>query len=98
MGKIKIKAEGEDISIEGFIRFYTNLINIEEKAQYVRKQSRPNDTSKPIVRNINSYYTSINQPIHEQKRSNYGHQPNKGNGSKGKLRNDYQYNQNFARF
>ena len=36
--KIKIKAEGEEISIEGFIRFYTNLINIEEKAQYVRKQ------------------------------------------------------------
>merc|ERR1712240_997909 len=33
----------EEISIEGFIRFYTNLINIEEKAQYVRKQSRPND-------------------------------------------------------
>ena len=95
--KIKIKAEGEEISIEGFIRFYTNLINIEEKAQYVRKQSRPNDTSKPIVRNINSYYTSINQPIHEQKRSNYGNQPNKGNGSKGKPRNDYQRNQNVAR-
>ena len=95
--KIKIKAEGEEISIEGFIRFYTNLINIEEKAQYVRKQSRPNDTSKPTVRNINSYYTSINQPIHEQRRSNYGNQPNKGNGSKGKPRNDYQRNQNVAR-
>merc|ERR1711989_306904 len=83
--------------IEGFIRFYTNLNNIEEKAQYVRKQSRPNDTSKPTVRKINSYYTSINQPIHEQRRSNYGNQPNKGNGSKGKPRNDYQRNRNVAR-
>ena len=26
--KMKIKAEGDEISIEGFIRFYTNLINI----------------------------------------------------------------------
>ena len=26
--KIKIKAEGEEISIEGFIRFHTNHINI----------------------------------------------------------------------
>merc|ERR1712240_272756 len=95
--KIKIKIEGEKISIEGFIRFYTNLINIEEKAQYVRKQSRPNDTIKPIVRNINSYYTSINQPIHEQRRSNYGNRPNKGNGSKGKPRNDFQRNQNGTR-
>ena len=30
--KMKIKAEGEEISMEGFIKFYTNLINIEEKA------------------------------------------------------------------
>ena len=30
--KVRIKAEGEEISIEGFINFYTNLINIEEKA------------------------------------------------------------------
>ena len=95
--KIKIKAEGEEISIEGFIRFYTNLINIEEKAQYVRKQSRPNDTNKPAARNMNSYYASIKPTPHEQKRSNQGNQPNKGNGFKGKPRNDYQGNQNVAR-
>ena len=39
--KVKIKAEGEEISIEGFIKSYTNLINIEEKTQYIRKQSKP---------------------------------------------------------
>ena len=43
--KIRLKAEEEEISIEGFIRFYTNLINIEEKAQYIRKQVRPNESS-----------------------------------------------------
>ena len=41
--KTKIKEEGDDITIEGFIDFYTNLVNIEEKAQYVRKQARPED-------------------------------------------------------
>ena len=95
--KIKMKAEEEEISIEGFIRFYTNLINIEEKAQYVRKQSRPNDTNKPPVRNMNSYYTSIKQSPHEQRKNNYGNQPSKGNGFKGKARNDYLSNQNSAR-
>ena len=85
------------MSIEGFIQFYTNLINIEEKAQYVRKQSRPNDTSKPAARNMNSYYASIKQTSHEQKRSNHGNQPDKGKGFKGKPRNDYQHNRNFAR-
>ena len=46
---------------------------------------------------MNSYYASIKQTSHEQKRSNYGNQPDKGNGFKGKPRNDYQHNQNFAR-
>ena len=41
--KVKIKAEGDEITIEGFINFYTNLVNIEEKAQYVQKQARPDD-------------------------------------------------------
>lgn len=33
--KVRIKAEGEEISIEGFIKFYANLINIEERAQCI---------------------------------------------------------------
>merc|ERR1712237_288975 len=45
--KVKIKADGEEISIEGFIKFYTNLINIEEKAQYILKQSKPAEGNKP---------------------------------------------------
>ena len=95
--KIKIKADGEEISIEGFIRFHNNLINIAEKAQYIRKQSRPIDTSKPTVRTINSNDASIKQTTYKQKRSNYGNQPNNGNGFKGKSSNDYQGNQNVAR-
>ena len=61
--KVKIKAEGEEISIEGFIKFYTNLINIEEKAQYIRKQSKPAEGSKPGFRTMNSYYASMRPPI-----------------------------------
>ena len=88
--KIKIKAEGEEVRIEGFVRLCTSLINIEEKAQYVRKQGRPNDINKPVVRNINSYYASMKPQSHEQKRTNYGNQQNKGNDSKVKPRNQYQ--------
>ena len=72
---------------------YTNLVNIEEQAQYVRKQSKQNDNYKQAVRNIIYYYDSIKQPAHEQKRSDYGNQPAKGNNSKGKARNIYQCNQ-----
>ena len=43
--KIRLRAEEGEISIKGFVRFCTNLINIEEKAQYVRKQARPNENS-----------------------------------------------------
>ena len=51
--KVKLKADGEEISIEGFIKFYTNLINIEEKAQYIRKQSKPAEGNKPGTFEIN---------------------------------------------
>ena len=60
MGRRKrIKAEGDEISIEGFIKFYTNLIIIEEKAQDIRKQAKPNDTIEQGVTNMNSYYASL---------------------------------------
>ena len=91
--KIKIKAEGEEISIDGFIKFYTNLINIEEKAQYIRKQGKPNEINKPVVRNMSSYYTTMKPPSHEQKRTNYGNRQNQSQkqnqsyGFKGKSRN-----------
>ena len=59
--KIRLKAEEEEISIEGLIRFYTNLINIEEEARYIRKQARPNESSyiKPTPRNLNLYHSTI---------------------------------------
>ena len=41
--KIKIRNEGEEITIQKFIDFYTNIINIEENAQYLRKQGRSDD-------------------------------------------------------
>ena len=46
---------------------------------------------------MSSYYTSIKKSPHEQRRNNYGNQPSKGNGLKGKARNDYLSNQNSAR-
>ena len=73
--KVKIKAEGEEISIEGFIKFYTNLIDIEEKAQYIRKQSKPAEGSKPGFRTMNSYYASMRSPSNDQKRNNPGATP-----------------------
>ena len=39
--------EGDDITIDSFIEFYTILVNIEEKAQYVRRQAKPDEKSHP---------------------------------------------------
>ena len=44
---MKMTEEGDDITIDSFIEIYTNLLNIEEKAQYVRKQAKPDDKSHP---------------------------------------------------
>ena len=41
--KTKLEAEGEEIDIAKFIMFYTNLVNIEENAQYLRKTTHSND-------------------------------------------------------
>ena len=57
--KTKIKAEGDEITIEGFINFYTNLVNIEEKAQYVRKQSRPEDKVPRGTNRLNLHHANI---------------------------------------
>ena len=71
--KIRLKAEEEEISIEGFIQFYTNYINIEEKAQYIRKEARPNENSysKPTSRNLNLYHATIKPTQSNQKRTSY---------------------------
>ena len=44
--------EKEEISIEGFTRFYTHLINSEEKAQYVRKQRKITQTEMKSVQRV----------------------------------------------
>ena len=90
--KIRLKAEEEEISIEGFIRFYTNLINIEEKAQYIRKQARPNENSysKPTPRNINMYHSTI-KPVHAtQKRTTYRDQQPRKENFQGKIKGNFQ--------
>ena len=90
--KIRLKAEEEEISIEGFIRFYTNLINIEEKAQYIRKQARPNENSysKPTPRNINMYHSTI-KPVHaNQKRTTYRDQQPRKENFQGKIKGNFQ--------
>ena len=96
--KIKLKAEGEEISIEGFIKFYTNLINIEEKAQYVRKQARPNESSynKPAARNINLYHATIKPTQSHQKRNNFKEQQPKRDNFQGKTRGNFQRQINGA--
>ena len=43
-----LKEEGTEITIERFIKFYTGLINIEEKAHYVRKQPRSDDKGQQM--------------------------------------------------
>ena len=90
--KIRLKAEGEEISIEGFIKFYTNLINIEEKAQYVRKQARPNENSynKPAARNINLYHATIKPTQSYQKRNNFKDQQPRRDNFQGKTRGNFQ--------
>ena len=89
--KIRLKAEGEDISIEGFIKFYTNLINIEEKAQYIRKQARPSESSnaKPAARNVNLYHATIKPAQSNQKRNNYNNQRQSKDNIQGKIKGDF---------
>ena len=94
--KVKIKAEGEEISIEGFIKFYTNLINIEEKAQYIRKQSKPAEGNKPGFRTMNSYYASMRSPSNDQKRNNPGATPPKKDYNRGGAKGNFQRQGNAA--
>ena len=94
--KVKIKAEGEEISIEGFIKFYTNLINIEEEAQYIRKQSKPAEGNKPGFRTMNSYYASMRSPSNDQKRNNPGATPPKKDYNRGGAKGNFQRQGNAA--
>ena len=94
--KVKIKAEGEEISIEGFIKFYTNLINIEEKAQYIRKQSKPAEGNKPGFRKTNSYYASMRSPSNDQKKNNLGATPPKKDYNRGGAKGNFQRQGNAA--
>ena len=90
--KIRLKAEEEEISIEGFIRFYTNLINIEEKAQYIRKQARPNENSysKPTPSNLNLYHSAIKPTHSNQKRTTYRDQQPRKENFQGKIKGNFQ--------
>ena len=96
--KIRLKAEEEEISIEGFIRFYTNLINIEEKAQYIRKQARPNESSyiKPTPRNLNLYHSTIKPTQPNQKRTTYRNQQPRKENFQGKIKGNFQGELNGA--
>ena len=56
--------------MNGFIQFYTNLVNIEEKAQYVRKQTKPDDRSyqpRNQGKHLNLHHASI-KPIGQNNR------------------------------
>ena len=73
--KVRLKSEEEDITINGFIQFYTNLVNIEEKAKYVRKQTKPDDRSyqpRNQGKHLNLHHASI-KPIGQNNRwKNHG--------------------------
>ena len=94
--KIRFKTDGGDMIIEGLIRFYTILVNIEENPKYVGKQGTHIDTNELVIRSINSYYAWMKPQSHEKKRNDYGNKQNKGNDSQGKPRIQYQPNRNVA--
>ena len=69
--KTKLEAEGEEFDMAKFIMFYTNLVNIEENAQYLRKTTRPDDTgghprSKALV-----LHGDVKSNVPQVKSSNY---------------------------
>ena len=73
MGRIKYQVKSRrKISIEGFIRIYTNLTIIEKKAQYVLQIARTNENSfsKSSARNFGLYHPTIKPTQLIQKRSN----------------------------
>jgi len=82
--KVRLKSEEEDITINGFIQFYTNLVNIEEKAQYVRKQTKPDDKSyqpRNPGKHLNLHHASI-KPIGQNNRGkDHGGQNQRNNNS-----------------
>ena len=85
--KVRLKSEKEDITINGFIQFYTNLVNIEEKAQYVRKQTKPDDKSyqpRNPGKHLNLHHASI-KPIGQNNRGkdHGGQNQPKHNSNKG---------------
>ena len=86
--KTKLKETGDEISIDGFISFYTNLVNIEEKAQYVRKQSRSDDkTQTPRgINRLNLHHTQI------RRKSDKKNDPNKKYQHRGNLNGKFSGN------
>ena len=76
--KAKMRENGDDITIEHFISFYTNIINIEENAQYLRKQGRSDDKGqsqrtqeKAFVLHTNVKHVPYNSPGNRNK-NKYG--------------------------
>lgn len=90
--KTKTNAEGEEISIEGFTKFYTNLINIEEKAQYIRKQARPSESThtKPVPRNVNLYHATIKPGQNNQNQTRYGDRERNSHSSQQSRKENFQ--------
>lgn len=62
---VRLKAEGEAISIEVFIRFYTNILNIEKKAQCDRKQAKPNGSICVAEGAASKFRVVIGQTTHK---------------------------------
>ena len=85
--KDKLKSENKDITIDGFIQFYTNLVNIEEKAQYVRNQMKTDDRGyqqRNQGKSVNLHHASI-KPYGQNNRGNDhgGKNQQKNNSNRG---------------
>ena len=103
--KVRLKNNNEDITIDNFIQFYTNIINIEEKAQYLRRQNRSDDRGQPQVpprtprRTLNLYQTNVRptQNTNQQRGRKFNRTANKPQGNfKGTFKGQWNHQANSA--
>lgn len=73
------------------MKLQTNLINIDEKAQYIRRQARPSQSSstKQAMRNINAYQAEIKHEQSNKARNKYSNQKPGKNNFQGNMKRDF---------
>ena len=69
--KTKLESEGEEIDIAKFIMLYSNLVNMEEKAQYLRKTTRSDDKGSHPRSKALVLHGDVKSNVPQVKSSNY---------------------------